>query len=414
MSQMLLVSLILFMIWGFFYYINRKKISSGKIYFLMLLCMILPPTLNDEPLDKSWFHDVELSNIAILALCLCAGFIPWLVFDKNIKGKRFQINDDAVQVLKIFFTVLILWSLYSIIYLTPYAVRSLALGAHDTRNLLYSGKAEILPPNFLTTIAVAGSACYIYAILFFYMACLSPQLKSYRIWLAMSSLSYLFNCLAFTARDGLIFIPLLYLIFFLALKPSLNFKITQTIKKRILIIIASAFILLMTFSLSRFAGSGSKTDWASVYSGTFGYMNQQPYVFDATIEGQDDFWGFEVRFPIINRLIGIEEHEVNRRDNSFEWSFGTMYAEHYSAFGWLGLVLITLVTVLFFGLGISNLFRRRRYFGAFMLFNVYCFISVSGMFYTRAGSNVSMNIFYLLLSFLPFFIPKWMSCKRIN
>lgn len=412
MKEFVYVSITLFIIWGIFYFANRKNISSGKIYFCMLLCMLLPPSLGEEALVNSWYHEVDLINIFVFAICLCVGFIPWLVFDKRTKNKIFEIKDSAIPPLKISFTILIIWSLFSIIYLMPSAITSLAMGASETRAILYSGKGQVLPQSPFTTLAVAGASCYIYAILFFYIACLSPKLKRYRVWLIISSLSYIVNCLAFTARDGLIFIPLIYLVFYLVFKRSLHIKIMLNIKKRIKLIVILAVSFLVVFSLSRFAGSGKKTDWESVYSGTFGYITQQPYVFDATIKGQDDFWGFEVRFPLINRILGIEEHEVNRKDNSFEWSFGTMYAEHYSAFGWSSLILITLITVLFFSFGISYLFKRKKYFGAILIFNVYCYLSISGMFYTRAGANVNLNIFYLLLSLIPFFAPRYISCKN--
>lgn len=400
-----MLTLILFSIWFLFYLLVRKNIKSGNVYFFFLACMLLP--MPASVYGGSWYHEVDFANIVVFAICLCAGFIPWYNFDKKIRNKRLFITDRGIQVLSHVFLFLIIWSLYSILYLAPSAVVSLTLGADATRAMLYAGEYDLLPKSPLTTVAVAGAACWIYCVLFFFIACLTPKLKKFRVWLVISSLSYMVNCMAITARDGLILIPTLYIVFFLVFRNSLEWRLTKSIKSKLKYVFIGAGCLLVSFSISRFAGDKKETNWEGVYVGTAGYIAQTPYVFDATIEGQDDFWGFECRFPLINRLIGIKEYEVNRRDHSFEWSFGTMYAEHYSAFGWWGLIFITLSFVVYYGVGLKVLGSRNNYFGLLMLFTVYAFIALSGMFYTRAGSSISMNIFYFGLSILPFFLPKY-------
>lgn len=219
----------------------------------------------------------------------------------------------------------------------------------------------------------------------------------------------MFNCFAITARDGLIILPCFYLVFYLIFQNSLVFRINKKIKKQLrkIVIIAGSFLLV--FSISRFYKESG--DINSLYSGTVGYVSQQRYVFDATIKGQDDFWGFECRFPLVNRLLGIEEYEVNRRDNSFEWSFGTMYAEFYDAFAWPGLILMSLAFILYYYIGFKILIRMRSAFGTLLLFCVYFFIALTGMFYTRAGGAVSMNIFYFTLSIAPFFVRNLLHIK---
>lgn len=405
-----MIDILLFSVWFPFYFLVRKKISSGNIYFFFLLCMLLPASIGT--LSTSWFHEVQFSNIIVFSICLIVGFLPWYTFDKNMQSIRIIITQKGAKALKKVFITLITLSLFSIVYLAPSAVISTLLGADETRALLYSGEYDLLPKSPLTTIAVAGSACWIYCVLFFFIASLTPSLKTYRIWLVISSFSYIVHCMAITARDGLILVPTLYLVCYLIFRNSLKKQITELIKRQLKFVFIAACTLLILFSLSRFSGDNKTTDWDRVYSGTVGYITQQPYVFDATIEGQNDFWGFECRFPLINRLIGIKEHDVNRRDNSFEWGFGTMYAEHYSAFGWLGLVLITLSFVGYYGIGISFLIKNKNIFGTLMLFIIYSFIVLSGMFYTRAGSSVSLNIFYFSLSTIPFFLPKYLTYAR--
>lgn len=395
---------------GSFFSSSKKENKKWLCVFLFLACMLLPVTLRpNDIMINSWYHEVDLFNIFAFGICLIGGFLPWYVFDKWSKNKVFIVPAKAIGPLKLISIILIVSSLYSIIYILPYSVKSLLLGAADVRRSLYAGEGAIYPPNIFTTIAVAIAACNIYAILLFYIACITPSLKRYRIWLIISSFSYLFNCFAITARDGLIILPCFYLVFYLIFQNSFAFRINKRIKKQLrkIIIIAGSFLLI--FSVSRFYKESG--DINSLYSGTVGYVSQQRYVFDATIKGQDDFWGFECRFPLVNRLLGIEEYEVNRRDDSFEWSFGTMYAEFYDAFAWPGLILMSLAFIMYYYIGFKILIRRRSVFGTMLLFCVYFFIALTGMFYTRAGGAISMNIFYFTLSIVPFFVRNLLYIK---
>lgn len=401
-----MVSLLLFIIWGLYFLAVKKYMICGYVYFAMLAFMLLPPTLASESLNDSWYHDVDYFNIIVFALFLCLGYYPWKIFDKNIYNIKFTIPRKSIKRFKILFISLIIISFYSIIYLAPIAIKAMTLGAGNVRQMLHAGEYTLIQSSIFMTMAVAGGFLNIYAVLFFYISCLTPELKKYRIWLVLSSLSNIVAALAITQRDQLVFLPILYIIFYLIFKKSFEFKISKSIKKRIHLITIAAASIIIIFSLSRFAGNDENINWDRVYSGTFGYINQQPYVFDETIKGQTDFWGFEVRFPLINRILGIEQYSVNRKDNSFEWSFSTMYGEHYSAFGWIGLIGISLVYVLFYSIGFKILRRNKNPFGLLLLFTVFCFISVSGMFYTRAGGSVYMNIFFIALSIIPFLFPK--------
>lgn len=389
-------------IWGIFYYINRRKIVSGKIYFLFLGCMLLPASLNGSTFIDAWqSSEISFLNILAFSLCLTFGFFPWLVFDKWIANRTFYVPDKSVPALRTIIIILIIGSLYSIYYLTPYAIISVALGAANVRSNLYAGEASILPESIFTTIAVAIAACNIYAILLYFISCLNKNLYKYRIWLVISSFSYLINCFAITARDGLIIVPCFYIVFFIVFKKSLNAKSSKKIFSQIKKVVIIAAVFLTVFSVSRFYEETE--DLNDLYSGTIGYVTQQRSVFDTTIKEQDDFWGFECRFPLINRLLGVKEYDVNRRDNSFEWSFGTMYAEFYDAFAWPGLIFMTIAYVMFYSFGMILLVRKRSTFGTFLLFTVFLYISITGMFYTRAGGTVAMNIFFLTLSIIPFF-----------
>ena len=406
--------IILLVFWIVLYKSVRRNIVSGYVYFFLLVFMALPPMINTPDSNvhniQYWYDNPNIDNVIIFAICLCVGYIPWNVFDKRIKNICFEIPQSAIRPIKWINLFLILISTYSILYLSPYAMQGLILGADNVRQNLYSGEGGLVPNSIFTTIAAAGAGLYIYCVLFFFISSLSDELKKFRIWLVISSLSYIVNCFAFTLRDGLIFTPLYYIAIFLVFRGSMNFDLRKKVKKQIkkIILIAASFLLI--FSISRFGKSEDKEQAiAGIYGGTVGYISQQPYVFDATVTEQDDFWGFECRYPLINRLLGISEYKVNRSDHWFEWSFGTMYSEHYSAFGWHGVFWITLIYVLFYSLGIKYLFSRQRYFAALLLFSVFIYIAISGMFYTRVGTNVNLNIFYFSLSLIPFIVPNYLN-----
>lgn len=401
--------IILFCIWALLFAFTYKKIKSGRVYFFFLACMILPVSIGRAPSIDSWYHDVDALNMLALALCLVFGFFPWLIFDRWSINRIFIVPDKSIPTLKIIFTLLIIGSLYSILYLAPFAIKSLSLGANEVRVALRAGKDSMLPNSIFTTVAVSVAGLNVYAILFFFIACLTPKLKQYRILLIISSCSYLVSCFAITARDGLIVVPCFYIVYYLIFQDSFPSYVKSKIQRRIRLMVLLAAVFMTAFSVSRFYGS--KKDINDLYIGTVGYVSQQPYVFDETIKKQDDFWGFECRFPLVNRIIGVGEHEVDRSD-SFEWSFGTMYAEFYDAFAWKGLIGFTIFFMLYYALSLKFLILQRNTFGMLLMFTVYLFIAITGMFYTRAGSSVNMNIFYFALSIIPFFPLKYIQSRK--
>lgn len=402
-----MVALILLIIWGSFFLHIKKKIRSGYVYFFFLGCMLLPASIGD--FHTTWLHEPDLFNIIIFSLCLIIGFLPWLKFDEWSTKKIFFVPNIALKKFKVIFIFIILLSLYSIIYFIPFVILAFVLGAAEVRTDLYSGTVSFIPNNIFTTIAAFGAGFFPIDILFFFISCLSPELRRYRIWLAISSSSYIFNLLAVAGRDALIFVPSLYFVFYLLFANSMQDVIKKKVVTIIKVLIFSIFSIFIIFSLSRFYNDSK--DINELYSGIAGYIVQQPYVFDDYIQKQDDFWGFEARFPLVNRILGIDSYDVDRTDNPFEWSFGTMYAEHFSTFGWWGLILITMSYVFYYWFSFKTLIAQRKTFGLLLLFSVFAYIAVSGMFYTHIGISVNTNLFYFSLSILPFFVSNLVRSK---
>lgn len=281
----------------------------------------------------------------------------------------------------------------------PYAIKAVMMGAEETRHMLREESA--LPPNPLTTFVVGFSALNIYVVLAFYLSSLHESFKKYRIWLFISSFSYIINCFACTGRDGLIVLPAFYACFYIIFKHSINAKVLRTLNYLLVTLGVFVLFFLATFSISRF---GQNNDKNEMYWGTIGYISQQPYVFDSTIKFQHHFHGYELRFPLVNRILGIPKHEVVREGGGFETEFGTMYAEFYSIGGWEPMLLVASVFVFYYLFAIIYLRNRRRYLGMLLLFTVYLYIELTGLFYCKAGTTILINIFYLVLSIIPLFV----------
>ena len=174
------------------------------------------------------------------------------------------------------------------------------------------------------------------------------------------------------------------------------------IKRALTLIIGGALIFVSIFSTNRFYDKYHDT--STLMEGTIGYIAQQPYVFDSTVKLQDDFHGYEVRFPLVNRIIGIEKHKVDRLDSWYETCFGTMYADFYNIGGWSPVILVSLIFMLYYRWGIGYCNRNNKPFAMLLIFTVYLYIALTGIFYCKAGSSISMNIFFIVISILPLFV----------
>lgn len=403
------VALILTVLWGLFYILFHKRLGSSKILFAFLLVMVIPSWLEMHFLELYTAPRINYTNVFIMGCLLLLGALPWMSFDKLQRLRPqyvFVVNDRYIRTIKFAFVVLIVGSLFSIIYLFPYAMQGIMMGAQERRTSM--GDADVLPPSILTTFVVGFAALNIYNILGFYIACIDERLRRYRLWLMLASLSYVVNCFAFAGRDGLILLPTFYIIFFIIFKKSLPERLYARLRRQLLILFAFVGFFLASFTASRFFADDDKDD---MYNGTIGYIAQQPYVFDYTIQDRTQFHGWELRFPIINRILGIPRHDISRVGGNYDTYFGTMYSEFYSIGGWWSLWLVSFVFIVYYAISISYLRKRLKIFPLLLMFTVYLYIEVTGLFYCKAGSKEMINVFYAALSILPFFAKDYLLLK---
>lgn len=392
----------------------RKKLISGWVFVFYILCMIIPSILDVNYIKVYNNVTINYGHTVLLICLLTLGFIPWIKFDtslKRIKNKRIELNPKYYTTLKIIIIFLITSGIYSILYVSPYALRSLTHGAGATRALLRSGEL-VLPNNIFTTISVGLAAFNIYSIMFFFLANILPSLRKYRIWLLVASMSNVVQAFAFTGRDQLVVAITFFIVFYLVFSNFLSPKLNRTIKRSIFVFGGFVFAMLLTFTLDRFSKGGSNNK-DIMLRGTIGYISEQPYVFNTALEHPELNYGFERRFPLINDLTSTDSPVFKPRA-MYQWQFATMYGEFFEMEGWTTLIFFSALFILFYSIGMTYLIRNRRYFGTMLLFCVYLYIQITGIFYIKAGGSPRVNIFYILLSIIPFFFKNLIFIKPKN
>ena len=110
---------------------------------------------------------------------------------------------------------------YAFMYLLPYAIQALSVGALDLRREMNMEKVYVLPSSLFTTLAVGAAHFCIFYIVFFFIALIQNRHIFIKISLFIGSISYIISGLTFTGRDvfvlymfNLIFVYLYFKWFF--------------------------------------------------------------------------------------------------------------------------------------------------------------------------------------------------------
>lgn len=231
---------------------------------------------------------------------------------------------------------------------------------------------------------------------------LDKRLQKYTILLIISSLSYIVMTLAICARDGFIYTSLTYVVLFFVFKRSLSQKSIAKIKRITTIIAPIVFTLFLSFSLARFFVTGN--DSKELLYGTWGYLYQQPYVFDHVLDSFHDFYGFERRLSFLKDVIPLAGHEYTA-SNIIEYMFGTQFAEFYEISGLSSLIILSFLYILLFYIVIATHIRRNLIFPVLLSFLIYFYFTISGIFYFRFGGNNSEFLFFVAILLSSFFVP---------
>lgn len=398
-EKMFLTGLILIVCAGLLFVAVRRNTRSGYAFFAFMALMAAPSLLMMKDAIRQWCgtYPVNHWNILLLGVLLGASYLPWLITDsyfirrRKAKGET-ELSPAMIRVAGIAYGALALLSVAAIIYLLPYTIEGIMTPTAARREYIRSN--EVLPPGILTTAAVGMASLSLYCIPAFFQCFRTEALKHFRLPLFVGSLAYPACCFVFAGREGFFIFFIFYLVFGLLLlrkKPG-----RKAIWGAAATVVAGT-ALLLTFTVSRFH-EGSR--YGSFAAGTIGYVAQQPYVFNATVEDRHEFQGVDRCFPLIATIEcrDLKRPEVKQR---YDWMFGTMWAEFYSIDGWSSLAICAIIFIGYFSLTAWLLARRGSSLGLTLLFVPYLYIESMGWFYFRPNQSVAVNLFWLAAALLP-------------
>lgn len=405
------VSVELLVIWLMFFVVRKVSTNSSCIiYFTLLLAMsIAGLVLNPMPLLGLQPCEYDPVNIFIFAILMLLMILPWFTFDSYIDCNPYiTINECHIVLLQKVFLITIVLSAYAIVYAMPYAVFAYSLGAETIRNMIMD--KVIMPNNVFTTMAVGISTFSPVIILFFFISLLDDRLKKYRVLLVLSSLSYIVTSMTQAARDGFIFTTLTYAVLFVVFKNSIRRDLYFSIRKIGVLVFGALIVVFLTMTISRF-GSFTEENKNEFLYGTWGYLYQQPYVFDHVISQFHSFYGFNRRLHFLGNFINISGYQYTGL-NQVEFMFGTQLAEFYEITGFQSLVIGVIVYISLFKYVIGFHMKRENYFSLLLSFVIYIYFTLSGLFYFRFGGNDSEFFFYMGLLLISFFLPNFVTINQ--
>ena len=275
---------------------------------------------------------------------------------------------------------------YAFLFQLPYAVGALRTGADVTRSYLYStGELAGGPTGWWNTIAVGISAYYALYMFLFFAAIAARAGAFYVLSMFIGSTLYIVNSFVFAARDGIIwFLGSMFLCIWL-FRPILSQRMNRLLKVLGVTLVIAGALILGLFTFQRFGRQSSENAVQSIFM----YFGQQPYVFAETVSQQQEFYGLDLRFPLLAEMFG-PVREI-RRVSPYEWSFGTFARDFYSVAGWPTAFLLSGVLALTFALSFK-LCPQHAALAYVILLTLYFQFMLQGIFYFRMG-NIPGNIY---------------------
>ena len=399
MLKFIYILVVLFFLW----YGNAKKkksflCSSSILLGIYVVSAIFAlPTLSigeyKEPyLSSYWWPAIVFLFYLLLLLIPARGFKDNAVT---------QLVLPSRQALNVMATVIIVLSIYSLIYYSSTVSTIFTMDLGDARTDLYLGE-EYVEAGLMNTIASVSASLYVFALLLFFIFLTIPSSKFVRTLLLISSLSEPLHILAYVGRDGVVFwlfsFVFLYTIFRNYMEPA-----SKSFLKKIFIVAGVILIIpFMLITISRFGDGGNNQgafDSIINYWGQ-GYIQGTLYM---GIENKPPI-SHGSSFPLFYELTGISKPVSLGMTQIGEWRswfFGTIVTSLMRNFGHVGFWIIVVVTLALF-FGIMKIKSGRLQFHQLIFYILYFQIMSQGVFYfkqyTRGG-----NLFILLTLLLVVF-----------
>lgn len=385
-----------FLFFAFCFYYNKNKkgswfVPSNFIFGLYTLCTLLAmPTIYDWDLKQALGAEYWVPLI-VFDLCVFLFIFPFFSLNEGIIN---TIVLPSQKKLNLFTNVIIILSLFSIIYYIPTVsdillMENLAMARTDVEL-----GTQYQTPGLLNTIASVASSLNIFAIVLFFIYSVMGCNKIKLILLFISSLSEPIQVLTFVGRDGVVFWIFATIFCFLLFRPYLSDDLRTKYTKYIVGATCVVLIPFMLISISRFGESDMGFAGAlTSYLGQ-GFVNG-PLLFGIN-NLQTTGGGC---FPLFFEITGITPPADLGRVQIGDWCswyFSTSIGQFYRNVGAFGLCILLFIHNFYFKLRVSKNRSTHLPFHKIILYLLYFRIVSEGVFYFREGTRGG-NLFILLM-----------------
>lgn len=264
-------------------------------------------------------------------------------------------------------------AIFSIIYLTPYAIISLSTSAYDVR----TAGEEVLPSSYLTTIAVGFPSFYYVYVFMFYVALIKKK-KLNAIIASLGVLSFVVNVLTISGRDGIFLAFYSLVLGFFCFDTLLTYKLKKRVKKYFLISIILGIIPIIKITIDRFSQDGTFT-FMAFKKGIVNYLGMQPFIFSDWLKDNLIFNGGANAFSFFVNKKPVEYYEY------YTWNFGTYLTSFYGVGGYLSLFGLSALFYFIFRYVIKKAYGFST-ISIFFFYGFFMHYMISGVFYFRLGT----------------------------
>ena len=389
---MYVIRLIPILVFGFILYkaIKRKNKVSITIIGLYFLSSFSSLFINSENLRLHDFNSDSFFSFLIYTLIL-ACFLSLTFLVKPYSNVKQLPNGKLYNLIQIIF---ILGSLYSLFYLSPYAIKSLLISALELRTDMQIYGLKVLPESIFTTIAVGFPSFYFVYCFMFFISIVKKQ-KLFILLNLVGPIAFIINVLTVSGRDGVILTFFAFILTFFLFENLINSNIKKRLKKVFILGFSIAFIPIFFITIDRFRKS-EEFNFNTLNKGIISYIGVQPFVFADNIQDDNPIFNYGANsFPLFTTS------EVVTNKKFYSGLFGTFLVAFYKVSGYSSLILISLIFYLLFFL-ILKLNNRYSVLSMVFFLSLFFHFIITGIFYFRLGTKGG-NL-YLVLSLLIFFI----------
>lgn len=374
-----------------FFYFKKDKLHPvliiSTIYFLSSIFSLF--------VDLNWLAQHGYKDHYSLYFLFSYVLLIFIVISPGFVLNRASI-DWSVRNSFLDFIVKWAWPflLFTVVYLSPFALKSLFTGAELVRSTVVHEEG-VLPVSPLTTVAVGVAQFFSLFIILWFYAEIKRYSKFIKYSMLLGPVAGILWGFVFASRDVLIWVPLTFVLGYWYWYDYLDNEFKKSFKKILLVVLFLSGSFFSLFTYQRFS-----TAQEGIIGSLVGYFGYQPYVFAEMINSHNNFYGLSLRFPFFAKILG--EYENIFRYQPYEWQFGTMLADFYGVSGWFSLFLIPFIIAFFYFIAFKKDFLTNPEC-RLVLMVLYFNIMTQGVFYFRLGST-SGNQYIVLMLMLAFLL----------